>query len=223
METQTDTSKQIVDHRKVASHGATALLGLIVGVLCGGSPPVAPAADVDHDLVQLVSTALDRGQDFWADKLGTAWRMAHVVLIDSDERTACGVASKATGPFYCPPSERVYVDLSFLRAIKGDLARAYVIAHELGHHVQRVRSQLTGRKQVDVELQADCYAGMWMRTELALKHASDAELGEALEEAAAVGDDRLAPGSSPESWTHGSSAQRVASLQAGFGGSPCSI
>jgi predicted metalloprotease len=145
-----------------------------------------------------------------------------VVLIDGNEPTACGMASPVTGPFYCPLSERIYVDLSFIRAIHGELARAYVIAHELGHHVQKLTGELgAGRAQADIELEADCYAGVWMRDEQTSGHLQPGDFDAALAEAAAVGDDRLSPSSPPETWTHGSSAQRAAALRAGFNGGTC--
>lgn len=219
MDEQKTVSPNIIDHRGAATHGLTALIALIFGAFFGRS--VAPAdSDPDFSLIQVVSTALDRGGDFWAARLKD-WRPAHVVLVDHDENTACGLAGPTHGPFYCPGNERIYVDLNFLRSIKGELARAYVIAHELGHHVQALRHEIDGRQSIDVELQADCYGGMWMHEESTHGHLAPGDFEAAVTEAAAVGDDKLAPGSAPETWTHGSSAQRAAALEAGFKGGPC--
>ncbi len=217
-EQQTGTSRKIIDRRRATAHGFSGLIGVLIGVLIGRG--TGGASDPDRDLVAVTSVAIDRGDDFWLARL-PGWRSAHVILIDGTEETACGVASVASGPFYCPKSERIYLDLSFLRAIDGDLARAYVVAHELGHHVQNIRGELTGAP-VALELQADCYAGMWMHEESTHGHLDAGDFDAAIAEAGKVGDDRIQPGSSPETWTHGSAAQRVAALRAGFGGGPCS-
>ncbi len=223
METQQDTSKNVIDHRKIARHGLVGFLSVLLGLFVGRA--AAPNVDADRDLVQVVSTALDRGQDFWAARIPDRWRAARVVLIEGSERTACGVADSSSGPFYCPTSERIFVDMPFLRAIGGKLGRAYVIAHELGHHVQKLRGDLARLvdRPIDVELQADCYAGMWMHEEQTHGHLEPGDFPEALAEAAAVGDDRLRPDSSPEAWTHGSAAQRAQALADGFGGGPCNV
>ncbi len=210
----------VIDRRKATTHGLAGLVGFLLGLVGRGLAP--STGGPDDDLVQLVSTALDRGQEFWSQHSDAPrWRDAHVVLIDSPERSACGVMGPETGPSYCPPSERIYVDLSFLREIHGDLARAYVISHELGHHVQKVRSEYGARPSVDVELQADCYAGRWMRDELDRGHVSPGDVTDALAEAAAVGDDRICPTCSSEQWTHGTAAQRSAAVQRGLGGDLC--
>jgi predicted metalloprotease len=155
-------------------------------------------------------------------------------------QSACGYSRAATGPFYCPADRKVYIDLSFFRELSrlggpGDFARAYVIGHEIGHHVQnlagtstRVR-QLQGRASrseanalsVMLELQADCYAGVWAHhTEKRLRVLEPGDIEEGLNAAAAIGDDRLqrasGRGVQPESFTHGSSAQRVEWLRTGL-------
>jgi predicted metalloprotease len=154
--------------------------------------------------------------------------------------TGCGVASSATGPFYCPADRRVYLDLAFFRELRerfgapGDFAQAYVIAHEFGHHVQNVLGineqvrraqqsdpQRANQYSVALELQADCFAGAWARdaSDRDLFDTPD-EVEEALDAASAVGDDTIQQTTTgrvdPESWTHGSSAQRVQWFRRGY-------
>ncbi len=163
------------------------------------------------------------------------------VPYDGATRTACGQGQSAMGPFYCPGDRRVYVDLSFYRELRdrfgapGDFAQAYVIAHEVGHHVQTLlgqdreaerAAQVYGRKgatgsSVRVELQADCYAGVWANRANATQHILEpGDVDQGLAAAAAVGDDKLQKQSQgrvmPDSFTHGSSAQRVHWFQRGF-------
>lgn len=213
MQVGTATSKNVIDKRQVASHAVAWMIGIIVGLF---GVHVTPSGEPDGDLVQLVSTALDRGQTYWSASV-TNWHDAKVVLFTTLETTSCGPASQRSGPFYCPNDEHIYIDLAFLRAVHGDLARAYVIAHELGHHVQKLRHELVG-PSVDIELSADCYAGEWMRQEQILGHLIGGDTDGAIAEAEAVGDDRLSPGSSPETWTHGSGAQRAESVRRGIAG-----
>jgi len=161
-----------------------------------------------------------------------------LVLFTGRVRSACGMAAAAMGPFYCPGDQKVYIDLSFYNDMKrklgasGDFAQAYVIAHEIGHHVQKLigiadkvaaarqRSSKTRSNALSVrmELQADCFAGIWARDNSNLLDAGDIE--EALNAAAAIGDDRLQRRAQgyvvPESFTHGSSAQRVRWFKRGF-------
>ncbi|MEO6446156.1 MAG: neutral zinc metallopeptidase, partial [Gemmatimonadaceae bacterium] len=177
-------------------------------------------------------------------QLGGQYRDAKLVLFRDATGTACGYGESATGPFYCPGDEKVYIDLAFFDELRrrfgapGDFAQAYVLAHEIGHHVQNVsgtseqvhRARLQNRGQanalsVRLELQADCFAGVWAASaaQRGLLDPGDAEEG--LAAAAAVGDDRLQKmGSgrvSPEAWTHGSSAQRMEWFQRGLrGGDP---
>ncbi len=212
------TSANVIDRRHAigAAAGVLATLLAVFGIRAATRAP-----DPDRDLVGVVSTALDRGQDFWRTRV-PGYQVAQVVLYDGSTISACGRALSSSGPFYCPGDQRIYVDLAFLRAIDGTLGRAYVIAHELGHHVQKVRGALgAGRQSTDVELEADCYAGIWMRNE---RDRGDLEVGDipaALGEASAVGDDRLCPSCSAESWTHGSSSQRIAAVTRGLDAQAC--
>ena len=192
--------------------------------------------------VQFVSFVLDDVQRNW-DRLlpqsGASYRHAKLVLFRDSIQSGCGSAESATGPFYCPADEKVYVDLSFFDELRqrfgapGEFAQAYVLAHEIGHHVQKIlgiegkvrRLQQTDPREVNplsvkLELQADCFAGVWANSTEQRKiiDASDVESG--LRAAAAVGDDRLQRMAnrhvSPESFTHGSSAQRVGWFRRGL-------
>lgn len=187
----------------------------------------------DRD-AKLISFVLDDVQKTWTgifEGEGKQYRHAKLVLFRGSIHSGCGTARAATGPFYCPADQKVYIDLGFWDELKrfggstADFAQAYVIAHELGHHVQyllgteaKVRQleqqepDQTNHLSVDVELQADCYAGVWAHAAQA-RHVTDpGDVDAALSAAAAVGDDHLQKMSgravSPESWTHGSSEQR---------------
>ncbi|PWU08591.1 MAG: hypothetical protein C5B51_07615 [Terriglobia bacterium] len=185
--------------------------------------------------VQFVSFVLDDVQRTWEQVLprsGTPYRHAKLVLYRDSVDSACGLAQSATGPFYCPGDEKVYLDLGFFEELKGrfgapgEFAQAYVIAHEVGHHVQKllgIEQKVTRLQQQDpqeqnplsvrLELQADCFAGVWGNSTEQRNTIDQSDVEEGLRAAAAVGDDRLqrmATGHiSPESFTHGSSAQRV--------------
>lgn len=210
-------SKSIEDRRRFATHGASGIVGLVLGIVLGHT--TGSASDPDRDLVFLVSDAIDRGQAYWETHIPN-YRGAKIRFYEETTETACGVGLASSGPFYCPADERLYVDLSFLRAIHGDLARAYVIEHELGHHTEKLRGEFDA-PSITLELLADCRAGELMAVERDAGRLAANDLDGALAEAAAVGDDRLAPGSSPESWTHGSSAQRVAAVRRGLSGAGC--
>ena len=185
----------------------------------------------------------DDAQDVWEstfDRSGDAYDTAKLVLYSGAVRTdGCGGATSAVGPFYCPADERVYLDLSFYGEMRrqlgasGDFAWAYVIAHEMGHHVQRMtgtsaaverlsRSEPADANELSVrqELQADCYAGVWAATVYAEGALEPGDLDEAFNAAAAVGDDRLqrqATGSvDPDSFTHGTSEQRRTWFERGY-------
>jgi predicted metalloprotease len=174
-------------------------------------------------------------QDYWKQQV-SGYRPAKTVLYSGRLRTACGSASSAVGPFYCPGDQRVYLDLGFFDQLRsqfgakgGPFAQAYVIAHEYGHHVQKLLGALDAGSSVAVELQADCYAGVWARNAIETgfyeQPFTSAEIAEALDAAAAVGDDRIQQRTTgridPESFTHGSSRQRVAAFTRGYeNGSP---
>ena len=198
----------------------------------GGAPRPHPAGE-DRD-AQLISFVLDDAQHTWtkifADQ-GKQYRHAKLVLYRGTTYSGCGTARATTGPFYCPQDEKIYIDLSFWDELKrfggdtGDFAQAYVITHELGHHVQnllgiesrmqRLAQQDRSEKNplsVDLELQADCFAGVWGHSTEQRNIVHPDDVRGALKAAAAVGDDHLQQMSgravSPESFTHGSSAQR---------------
>lgn len=208
----------------------------------GGQPNSARDL-AEKPLVQYVSFVLDDTQKIWTEILpqqtGKQYHHAKLVLFRNSTRSGCGGAESATGPFYCPSDERVYIDLGFYDELKrrfgapGEFAQAYVIAHELGHHVQNILGieqkvrQLDEQKasnqnplSVKMELQADCFAGVWAHStqERGLLELGDIE--SALGAASAVGDDRLQKMStghvSPDSFTHGSSAQRMMWFRKGF-------
>ena len=208
------------------------------------SSPNAMRNPAEEKTTEFVSFVLDDAQQTWEHVLpaqnGVPYRHAKLVLFRDATESSCGLAQSATGPFYCPTDEKVYIDLGFYDALSGQLgapgefAQAYVLAHEIGHHVQKVlgitdtvqRLQLrnpsqSGPLSVRLELQADCLAGVWANStaQRNLIEKSDVEAG--IRAVGAVGDDRLQRMStgyvSPESFTHGSSAQRVAWFERGLG------
>jgi uncharacterized protein len=192
--------------------------------------------------VRFVSFVLDDAQQVWSNvlpKYGSQYRPAKLVLFRGATETACGVGQSAMGPFYCPLDEKVYIDLGFYDELQskfgasGDFAQAYVIAHELGHHVQHVlgTDQQVRRAQqgdpsnanqysVRLELQADCYAGVWGRSTQQRDKLDQGDIEEGMNAAASVGDDRILSRSgqrvSTESFTHGSSEQRMTWFRKGF-------
>lgn len=196
------------------------------------SEPVNDASEEPE--VHFVSFVLDDAQRTWESKFqaqGRQYRHAKLVLFRDAVDSACGMAQSATGPFYCPSDEKVYIDLSFYDELKqrfgapGDFAQAYVLAHEIGHHVQKllgiegqVQQQMTAnageRNQLSVrlELQADCLAGVWGHSTEERNILESGDVDEALRAASAVGDDRLQRMQTgrvnPDSFTHGTSAQR---------------
>jgi predicted metalloprotease len=231
-----------------------ALLGGSSGTSAPGTSPGARSgadpADPDRELVEFVSFVLDDVQNTWTTLFGSEgdevtrghgepYRRAKLVLFTDRVDSACGFQSAATGPFYCPPDEKAYIDLGFYRELSqrfgapGDFAQAYVIAHEIAHHVQNLlgyseRMHSLARRDPDqtnalsirLELQADCLAGVWAHHTAQRNVLERGDVEEGLTAAAAIGDDRLqrqATGTvQPESWTHGSSAQRVRWFQRGF-------
>jgi predicted metalloprotease len=205
------------------------------------SPPPSSAGQSTE--VQFVSFVLDDVQRSWQNLLpaqsGRQYRHAKLVLFRDSIDSACGQAASATGPFYCPEDEKVYLDLGFFDELKGrfgapgEFAQAYVIAHEIGHHVQKIlgiEAKVQRMRDSDpaeanplsvrVELQADCYAGVWAKSTEQRKIINQSDVEAGLRAAAAVGDDRLqrmATGHvSPERFTHGSSRQRTEWFQNGL-------
>jgi uncharacterized protein len=211
-----------------------------------GQPPTAGG-----ELPEFVSVVLADTEDTWHaifQELGGTYQEPTMVLFTGAVQSACGFAQAAVGPFYCPGDQRVYLDLSFFEELRtrfgapGDFAQAYVIAHEIGHHVQtllgitqevnRLRGQVSQVEANDlsvrVELQADCFAGLWAhRAQQARQILEEGDIEEGLNAASAIGDDRLQRESrgyvSPDSFTHGSSAQRVHWFERGLAsGDPAS-
>jgi predicted metalloprotease len=227
--------------------GLLLVLGIVlcVGFLGGGPGLVTEpegglqgrGAGPDED-VSFVSYVLDDAQQTWTEEFhqeGLRYDPARLVLFTDSTQTRCGYGTAATGPFYCPLDQQVYIDLAFYDQLSqrfgapGDFAQAYVIAHEIGHHVQNQLGQLqhdgqTGpaSSSVQQELQADCYAGVWARSAADRGLLDPGDIEEGMGAAAAIGDDRLQGGATgrvePESWTHGSSAQRVTAFRRGFQG-----
>jgi len=195
----------------------------------------APRGAPSDEMGQFVSRVLGSTEDVWSrvfQQSNAQYRAPTLVLYEGQVRSACGMGQSAMGPFYCPNDEKLYIDLAFFRDLQarfrapGDFAQAYVIAHEVAHHVQNLTGQFrkmeaargrpaAERNQVSVrmELQADCYAGVWGHYAGTLKQLDDGDLAEALNAAAAIGDDRLQKQTQgrvvPESFTHGSSEQRM--------------
>lgn len=180
-------------------------------------------------------------QSYWSDvfaEAGSRYQEAQTQLFTSATVTACGRASSSTGPFYCPSDSTVYMDLSFFEVLTqppfdaegGPFAQAYVVAHEYGHHVQNLLGDLQGGRDtgasstsVRIELQADCYAGVWASNAVAtgfIVEISDEDIRIGLDAAAAVGDDRIQEGTrgraDPETFSHGTSAQRQEWFMTGY-------
>jgi uncharacterized protein len=203
----------------------------------------APASPQEDRSAQLVSFVLDDVQKTWTillpEQAHRNYRHAKLVLFRGYTQSGCGVAKSQTGPFYCPEDEKVYIDLSFwdelrrLGGSSGEFAQAYVVAHELGHHVQNILGieqqvqRLSGqnpsernRLSVDLELQADCFAGVWAHSTAQRNIIHEADIASGLQAAAAVGDDHLQKmergAVSPESFTHGTSAQRMGWFKRGL-------
>lgn len=216
-----------------------------LSLVSNGPEPAARESVADpaeERTVEFVSFVLDDAQQTWRRILpaaGAAYSDAKLVLFRDAVQSACGFAEAATGPFYCPADGKVYIDLSFYDDLRrrfgapGDFAQAYVLAHEIGHHVQnllgiddQVRRAQRGNPgsanalSVAMELQADCFAGIWGHSTAQREILETGDVEEGLNAAAAIGDDRLqrmARGRvSPESFTHGSSAQRVSWFRRGL-------
>ena len=216
----------------------------IISMLSGGGAPTAQVQQqapaqrppTDDRMAAFVSTVLADTEDVWKDvfaKSGSSYQEPRLVLFRGATQTACGQGQAAMGPFYCPADKKVYIDLGFYEILKnrlgapGDFAQAYVIAHEVGHHVQnllgisgkmdQMRSRVSkveyNALSVRLELQADCFAGVWAnRAQSARQILEQGDVQEAMNAAAKIGDDALQRSSGstvvPESFTHGTSAQR---------------
>lgn len=228
--------------------GAVMVFGGGLSSIFGGGDPeraAAPEQGMGQDappIVQFTGFVLDDAQATWAREFqqrGMDYQNAKLVVFTEATESGCGIGDAATGPFYCPRDGRVYVDLSFFQELDrrfgapGDFAQAYVIAHEIGHHVQNQlgtsdkvhaasRGQQTGADglAVRLELQADCYAGVWAHHTGKRELLEPGDIEEGLRAASAIGDDRLQKSAGrrvqPESWTHGSSAQRSSWFQKGY-------
>jgi len=245
--------------RLVLGGGIGTVILVVLYLLLGGDPQalfdaqqqaqVSQPAQIDNqaprdEASKFVAVVLADTEDAWNEvfrKMGREYEEPRLVLFTDLIQSGCGFASGATGPFYCPQDRRVYIDLGFFRQLQerlgagGDFAEAYVIAHEVGHHVQnllgitdrvqaarrRVSESDYNRLSVRLELQADFLAGVWARYADRVKHVVEAgDIEEAIRAASAVGDDRLQYRSRshvvPDSFTHGTSEQRVRWFRRGY-------
>jgi predicted metalloprotease len=209
------------------------------GVATQSAPGTANSqSTLDPQMRELMTRVLGSTERRWTDifaQSGARYRPAEMVAYSNTDQSGCGVAQAAMGPFYCPTDQRIYIDPQFFNELSrrfgapGDFAMAYVIAHEVGHHIQNLEGTLdkarsaqarlseaeANRIQVGVELQADCYAGVWAANDRNLLEPGDLEEG--MRAAAAIGDDALTKGRvSPDKFTHGTSAQRMAALRRGL-------
>ncbi|HQX11315.1 MAG TPA: neutral zinc metallopeptidase [Thermoflexales bacterium] len=258
-------SDNVEDVRRGASRGTVAggvgLGGIVIALLAallfgidpstvlntmsgGAAAPQQAAAPVSDQDNAFVRSVLGDTEDVWGaiftKQLNRTYPAPKLVLFSRTTNSACGTAQTASGPFYCPVDEKVYLDMAFFQAISAaagpnaDFARAYAIAHEVGHHIQNklgIMGQVQALQQrsdeatgnalsVRLELQADCYAGVWGRFTASRGLVDNADVTTALNTAAQIGDDYLQRRSqgvvSPETWTHGSSAQRVKWYKQGF-------
>jgi predicted metalloprotease len=248
-------SGNVEDRRGIGVGGSVGIGGIVIAVVAyflGFDPSqvlsvaqqVAPQHETREapkgapadEMGKFVAKVLGSTESVWGAMLaksGSPYRAPTLVLYDGQVRSACGMGSSAMGPFYCPGDEKLYIDLAFFRDLRtrfgapGDFAQAYVIAHEVGHHVQKLngtfekmealRARGSGTEyngaSVRMELQADCYAGVWGHHAGTMNQLDAGDIAEALNAAAAIGDDRLQQQSQgrvvPESFTHGTSEQRV--------------
>jgi predicted metalloprotease len=220
-----------------------AVLNVAVQIAPQGDARQAPQGAPTDEMGQFVAKVLGSAEAVWGkvfQESNSPYRSATLVLYEGQVRSACGMGQSASGPFYCAIDEKLYLDLAFFRELQtrfgapGDFAQAYVIAHEVGHHVQK----LTGifekmeaaragasaaernRMSVRLELQADCFAGVWGHHAGTMNQLESGDIAEALNAATAIGDDRLQKQAQghvvPESFTHGTSAQRVSWFKRGM-------
>lgn len=247
----------------IGGGGLGMLVVLVIALLCGGDPraildqlsgpaqqqqeqqqnPQNPNQPVD-DNRRFVASVLGSTEDAWREILpqqaNMRYRDPKLVLFDGQVQSACGLSSSAVGPFYCPGDEKLYLDFSFFRELKnefrapGDFAQAYVIGHEVGHHVQnllgtmdkvnsfqqRAAQAQANRASVLLELQADCYAGVWANYAQRKGQLETGDVEEAIRAASAVGDDSIQKRAQgyvvPDSFTHGSSKERAQWFLRGF-------
>jgi predicted metalloprotease len=252
--TNVEDRRRVRVSRKAAGGGIGIIVVALIAMYFGVDPSIilnqqAPTSSIntqqttrqipaaENKLAEFISVVLADTEDTWNglfSQMGKSYREPRLVLFSGAVQSACGFAQAAMGPFYCPADQKVYIDLSFYRDLKnrhgapGDFAQAYVVAHEIGHHVQtllgisekvhsaRMRvSQVEGnRLSVMQELQADCFAGIWAHhADRSRQILEKGDIEEALGAASAIGDDRLQRKTrghiTPDSFTHGSSAQRV--------------
>jgi predicted metalloprotease len=252
--------RSLTPGRVAVGGGLGVILLVLIVTLLGGDPqqvlkeaqqnaPQGPqeGAPVDpgqEEAKKFVSVVLADTEEVWAEqfrRMGRAYREPRLILFNGRVESACGMADAAVGPFYCPGDEQLYIDLSFFEELKskfgapGDFAQAYVVAHEVGHHVQkllgitdrvhgqrgRVSPTEFNRLSVRLELQADFLAGLWAHhAQKKFKILEPGDLEEALRAANAIGDDRLQKQAKgyvvPDSFTHGSSQQRIRWFKRGF-------
>ncbi len=257
-----DRRGRSVGKRGAALGGGSIVVAAIVVLLSGGSlkdllglasqggggggassssADPGPRSPEEQKLYEFISWSLDDQQDTWEKVFrqeGMQYQRAKLVVFKEGVQSACGFQDKGVGPFYCPGDQNAYIDLSFYKELAklggpGDFAQAYVLAHEIGHHVQKItgtsdkvrKAKARSKSQANAlsvltELQADCYAGIWAHSAAKRNILEMGDLEEGLKAAAAIGDDTLAKRAgrrvSPESWTHGSSAQRVKWFRVGF-------
>jgi hypothetical protein len=212
--------------------------GVPAGTPAEPAPPSGPDPEAEQvDFIRFVMKDIQDVFDGLYRQAGKQYRRAQLLVFRDEIDTRCGRSSSAIGPFYCPGDEKAYIDLSFFRDLKqrfkapGEFAQAYVLAHEVGHHLQRIegvpKRGRSGRDRqgadsaaVRQELQADCYAGVWGSSANARKIVEVGDLEAALTAATAIGDDRLQKQAgrevNPETFTHGTSAQRVRWFRRGF-------
>ena len=251
-------SSNIEDRRGIGVGGGLGIGGIVVAVIAyflGFDPSTvinvaeqvgsqretreAPRGAPSDEMGQFVAKVLGSTEDVWTrifQQSRRQYRPPTLVLYDAQVRSGCGIAQSAMGPFYCPNDEKLYIDLAFFRELQsrfrapGDFAQAYVIAHEVGHHVQKLtggfdqmesaRGRISNQASVRLELQADCYAGIWGHYAGTMNQLDAGDVQEALNAAVAIGDDRIQKQMqgrvAPEAWTHGSSEQRLRWLKRGL-------
>jgi predicted metalloprotease len=205
----------------------------LIGQSSYQQPSESSAQPVDQTYATFAKKVMGSSDEVWSQQFRQIKRTYHtptLVLFRGGTQSGCGGASSATGPHYCPTDQKIYLDETFfdeltrqLGAKGGDMAQAYVMAHEVGHHVQNQLGEIDAKTAVDsvkVELQADCYAGVWANGVKGQGILDATDLSEAIDAAEAVGDDRIQQKTegriTPETWTHGSSAQRQQAFMTGY-------